>query len=55
MCLGWGWYLQNDMQIFIFSIPILYLYNKKRSFALLTILVLMIGSFVANFTIVQVQ
>jgi hypothetical protein len=31
MCLGWGWYLQNDMQIFIFSMIFLYLYNGFKN------------------------
>ena len=40
MCMGWGWYLQNDMQIFILSIPILFLYSRHRkiSFAIIGLL-----------------
>jgi hypothetical protein len=30
MCMGWGWYLQNDMQIFVFSVFILFLYGVSR-------------------------
>ncbi len=30
MCLGWGWYLQNDMQIFIVSVGYLFLYGKNK-------------------------
>lgn len=30
MCLGWGWYLQNDMQIFVFSLFFIFLYMKNR-------------------------
>lgn len=35
MCMGWGWYLQNDMQIFVFSLLFIYLYtvNKKFGYA----------------------
>jgi hypothetical protein len=53
MCMGWGWYLQNDMQIFIFSIPILYLYcrNRKISFALIGLLTTL--SLIFNFVEVQ--
>lgn len=55
MCMGWGWYLQNDMQIFIFSIPILYLYcrNRKISFVLIGLLTTL--SLVFNFVEVQVN
>jgi len=28
--MGWGWYLQNDMQIFIVSLPLILLYTKNR-------------------------
>ena len=49
MCMGWGWYLQNDMQIFIASIPILYLYNTKRKAAFICIGVVMLLSSIANF------
>jgi peptidoglycan/LPS O-acetylase OafA/YrhL len=30
MCLPWGWYLQNDMQIFVFSLFFIMLYMKNR-------------------------
>lgn len=30
MCMGWGWYLQNDMQIFVFSLVFILLYTKHR-------------------------
>ena len=49
MCMGWGWYLQNDMQIFIASIPILYLYNYKRKYAFITIWILIALSLIYNF------
>eukprot|EP00343_Euplotes_focardii_P007471 CAMPEP_0205818724 /NCGR_PEP_ID=MMETSP0206-20130828/748_1 /ASSEMBLY_ACC=CAM_ASM_000279 /TAXON_ID=36767 /ORGANISM="Euplotes focardii, Strain TN1" /LENGTH=582 /DNA_ID=CAMNT_0053111403 /DNA_START=329 /DNA_END=2077 /DNA_ORIENTATION=+ len=29
-CIGWVWYLANDMQFFIMSPPIIYLYCKNR-------------------------
>lgn len=53
MCLGWGWYLQNDMQIFIASIPILFLYNKNKKFGYAAIWALIIGSLITNFVMVQ--
>lgn len=55
MCMGWGWYLQNDMQIFIVSIPILFLYTKKRQYAYGTILALMTGSLLYNFISVEIN
>jgi|JI9StandDraft_2_1071091.scaffolds.fasta_scaffold221741_3 cytochrome c biogenesis protein CcdA len=30
MCMPWGWYLQNDMQIFIFSMIFIVIYSKHR-------------------------
>ena len=30
MCLPWGWYLQNDMQIFVFSLVFILIYVKNR-------------------------
>lgn len=30
MCMGWGWYLQNDMQIFVFSLVFIFVYTKNR-------------------------
>lgn len=53
MCMAWGWYLQNDMQIFIFSIPILFLYNKKRKVAFGVIWALIVMSLIFNFVEVQ--
>ena len=31
-CMGWSWYLANDMQFFIISPPILWLYHKVSKF-----------------------
>jgi hypothetical protein len=36
MCMGWGWYLQNDMQIFLFSVFILLIYAKSRFWSFMT-------------------
>ena len=37
MCLGWSWYLQNDMQIFIYCtfILLIYRWNKFVSYQLI--------------------
>lgn len=37
MCMGWGWYIQNDMQIFIFSLLILLIYTKSRFWSFISI------------------
>lgn len=55
MCMGWGWYLQNDMQIFIISIPILFLYTRKRNLSFIVIWLLILGSMIYNFVEVQVN
>ncbi len=30
MCMGWGWYLQVDFQLFICGLFLIYLYSKRR-------------------------
>lgn len=42
MCMGWGWYLQNDMQIFVFSLPLIFLYTKNRLFGYISLVCLII-------------
>jgi hypothetical protein len=51
--MGWGWYLQNDMQIFILSIPLLFLYSRSRMGAYILIQALIAGSLGYNFYAVQ--
>lgn len=36
----WGWYLQNDMQIFVFSMIFIYIYmvNKKAGYISLALM-----------------
>ena len=55
LCLGWGWYLQNDMQIFIFSMIYLFLYNtqKNKMIAKGGIILTILGSFILNFVEIQ--
>lgn len=53
MCMGWGWYLQNDMQIFIISMLFLFLYNQHKLACKASLIVLCIGSLVLNFIEVQ--
>jgi hypothetical protein len=42
MCMGWGWYLQNDMQIFIVSMFFIFLYTKNRIAGYLSLICMMI-------------
>lgn len=51
MCMQWGWYLQNDMQLFIFCMVILAIYSKSRFGAFLTIFF----SCAANFAYVMAE
>lgn len=44
-CMGWGWYLQNDMQIFILSLVILLIHSKSRFWSFVTVYLCVIGSF----------
>ena len=45
-CLGWGWYLQNDMQIFIYSIFILLIYRWNKFASYVTIVWSIAASFI---------
>lgn len=53
MCLGWGWYLQNDMQIFIFSMIYLFIYSKHKLATNVSIFVTILLSVILNFVEVQ--
>ena len=47
-CMGWGWYLQNDMQLFIYSVFLLLIYEKSRTVGYLTIFFSVAASFAFN-------
>ena len=51
MCMGWGWYLQNDMQIFFFSLIVLLIYSKNHFAAYIFSLATIIGSFIYSFVV----
>lgn len=44
-CMGWGWYLQNDMQIFCLSVLILFIYGKSRFWSFFAIFLTIFSSF----------
>jgi len=48
-CMAWGWYLQNDMQLFIFSIGLLIIYKYKPLIMKIVVWPLIIGSLVFTF------
>lgn len=43
-CMGWGWYLQNDMQLFILSLGFLLIYSIKPWLSKLSISLAIIAS-----------
>lgn len=45
MCMGWGWYLQNDMQMFVYCMLILFVYQKHRFSGLIMIYLSLAASF----------
>ena len=47
--MGWGWYLQNDMQLFIYSIFMMLIYQSKPILAKILICLSMIGSLLFTF------
>lgn len=48
-CMGWGWYIQNDMQLFIASIILLYVYKLKPIVSKVLLCLMIIGSMVFTF------
>ncbi len=52
-CMGWGWYIQNDMQMFIVSMLGFFIYDakhrKSRILAKMFYVVLLFGSLIAAF------
>ena len=45
MCLGWGWYLQVDFQLFVCGVFLLYLYSwRKQAFLIIVLLLGLLSS-----------
>ena len=55
MCMTWGWYLQNDMQLFTYSIFILLVYNRSKFASYMMIILSILCSFGYFFLITQVK
>ncbi|XP_035683589.1 nose resistant to fluoxetine protein 6-like [Branchiostoma floridae] len=47
-CMGWSWYLANDMQFFIIGVPLLYLIFRWRPVGFALKLALLLSSFIAT-------
>ena len=45
ICLGWGWYLQNDMQLFVYCVFLLAIYSYNKMAGYLSIAWSMLASF----------
>ena len=43
--MGWGWYIQNDMQLFIYCILILLVYSKSKFWGFSIIFLSMAANF----------
>ena len=48
-CMNWGWYLQNDMQLFMFSILLLCFYKFRPMVMKVIVWPMMVGSMVFSF------
>ena len=55
MCMGWGWYLQNDMQLFTYSILILLVYNRSKFASYMMIIWSILCSFGYFFIVTEVN
>jgi len=51
-CIGWIWYLANDMQFFIISPPLIYLLKKYPKFGIYLILLIICGCYISTILVV---
>lgn len=49
-CMGWGWYLQNDMQLFGLSMGLLFMYSFKPLASKICIVVITLGSLIFTYS-----
>lgn len=54
-CMGWTWYLPNDMQFFLLLPPLVYFLYRYRIVGILSVSFLMIGSFTVSIIILALQ
>ena len=50
MCMNWGWYLQNDMQMFAFSALLILFYKRDKFFGSFSIILTIVISFAFTMT-----
>ena len=55
VCMNWGWYLQNDMQLFIYSMAVLLAYNYKKFTSYMMIILSILCSLGYFFVVTQVN
>lgn len=55
MCMGWGWYLQNDMQIFIYCMLLLLIYSKNRLACFGLSMLTCLGSWIYSFVVTYIN
>ena len=49
ICMAWGWYLQNDMQIFVFSLIFIFIYTKNKRVGYISLIAMAIFGLVFNY------
>lgn len=54
-CMGWTWYLPNDMQFFLLLPPLVYLLYRFRIVGIFVNLGIMLASFIVSFIILMIE
>ena len=54
-CMGWGWYLQIDFQLFVFGVFMIYLYSKRKWIFILLASLFSVGSLIFNYVFTYVE
>jgi len=54
-CMGWGWYLQNDIQLFVSSIILLFMYSLNKTLTKILICFLTAASLAYTFAYTMIN